>query len=74
MAALGWTDMEAKQRPRFEELPDILTPKDLLDYLPIGRDAIYSALESQAIRNVRIGQKFLIPREALREFLGGRVE
>ncbi|HEY1656168.1 MAG TPA: excisionase family DNA-binding protein [Candidatus Tumulicola sp.] len=66
--------MEAKRRPRFEELPDILTPKDLLDYLPIGRDAVYSALESQAIRNVRIGQKFLIPREALREFLGGPVE
>ena len=48
--------MEAKQRLRFEELPDILTPKDLLHYLPIGRDAIYSALQSQAIRNIRVGQ------------------
>lgn len=66
--------MEAKQRLRFEELPDILTPRDLLHYLPIGRDAIYSALQSQAIRNIRVGQKFLIPREALREFLGGAVE
>jgi excisionase family DNA binding protein len=59
---------------RFVELPDILTPKDLMEYLPIGRDSIYEALRSQAIRNVRIGQKIIVPKAALREFLGGAVE
>jgi excisionase family DNA binding protein len=59
---------------RFAELPDILTPKVLMEYLPIGRDAIYEALKSQAIRNVRIGQKIMVPKAALREFLGGPVE
>lgn len=59
---------------RFEELPEILTPDDLFKYLPIGRDAVYRALKSQTIRNVRIGQKFLITKGALREFLGGIVE
>lgn len=66
--------MKNRQRVSFEALPEILTPKDLINYLPIGRDGVYAALTSQAIRNVRIGQKFIIPKAALREFLGGTVE
>lgn len=59
---------------RFADLPDLLTPKDLIRYLPIGRDAVYEALKSQSIRNVRLGQKIIVTRAALREFLGGAVE
>jgi hypothetical protein len=59
---------------RFEDLPEVLTPHDLITYLPIGRDSIYQALKSQAIRNVRLGQKFIVTKAALREFLGGPVE
>jgi hypothetical protein len=66
--------MVSTQTPRFAELPDLLTPKDLIAYLPIGRDAVYEALKSQAIRNVRLGQKFIVTKGALREFLGGAVE
>lgn len=58
----------------FAELPDVLTPQDLIKYLPIGRDSIYAALKSQAIRNVRLGQTFIVTKAALREFLGGAVE
>jgi excisionase family DNA binding protein len=58
----------------FSDLPDILTPNDLIKYLPIGRNAIYETLQSQRIRNVRVGQKYLVPKAALREFLGGSVE
>jgi excisionase family DNA binding protein len=61
-------------RRSFTELSELLTPKDLVEYLPLGRDRIYEALKSQAIRNVRVGQKFLITKAALREFLGGSVE
>ncbi len=66
--------MTTKQRPRFEDLPDILTPKDLMMYLPVGRDGVYNALQSQKIRNVRVGQKIICTKAALREFLGGAVE
>jgi hypothetical protein len=59
---------------RFADLPDILTPQDLMAFLPMGRNAVYDALKAQAIKNVRVGQKFLITKAALREFLGGSVE
>ncbi|HEY2476795.1 MAG TPA: helix-turn-helix domain-containing protein [Candidatus Cybelea sp.] len=58
----------------FASLPDILTLKDLIAYLPIGRDAIYEALKARTIRNVRVGQKIMVNKAALREFLGGAVE
>lgn len=58
----------------FAQLPELLTPSDLMEYLPLGRDAIYAALKSQAIRNVRHGQKYIITKRAVRDFLGGAVE
>jgi excisionase family DNA binding protein len=52
-----------------DQLPDILTPKEAQAFLRLGRNAIYAALQGGKIRSVRVGQKFLIPKAALREFL-----
>lgn len=54
----------------YDELPEVLTPQLLMKYLPIGRNAIYEALKAKVIRSVRVGQRYLIPKDALREFLG----
>ena len=61
-------------RVRFAELPDIITPRDLIGFLPIGRNSVYEALRTQAIKSIRIGQRLLITKAALREFLGDTVE
>jgi|SRR5271170_6375881 len=62
------------QLKTFADLPDVLTPADVMAYLPIGRNAVYDALKSQKIRNVRIGQKILVTKTAVAEFLGGLIE
>ncbi|MGA9018421.1 MAG: helix-turn-helix domain-containing protein [Candidatus Cybelea sp.] len=54
---------------RYDELPDVLTPKEAQAFLRLGRNATYAALQDGRIRSVRHGQKFLIPKAALREFL-----
>jgi excisionase family DNA binding protein len=54
---------------RYDELPDVLTPKEAQAFLRLGRNATYAALQDGRIRSVRLGQKFLIPKAALREFL-----
>jgi len=59
---------------RFCELPDVLTPADLMQFLPIGRNAVYEELRAKTIPSVRVGQKYLIAKAALRERLGGVVE
>lgn len=58
----------------FEDLPDVLTPRDFIAFLPIGRSSVYEALRTHAIKSTRIGQRLLITKAALREFLGGHVE
>lgn len=52
------------------ELPDVLTPADLMEFLPLGRNAVYQAIKEQRIRSVRCGQKLLITKAALGDFLG----
>ena len=53
----------------YDQLPDVLTPKEVQAFLRLGRNATYAALQSGRIRSVRHGQKFLIPKGAVREFL-----
>jgi excisionase family DNA binding protein len=59
---------------RFNDLPDVLTPGEAQSFLRLGRNAVYDLLKQGKIRSVRLGQKYLIPREAVRELLEGRVE
>jgi excisionase family DNA binding protein len=54
---------------RYDELPDVLTPADLIRFLPLGRNAVYEALKCGRIESIRMGQKYLIPKAALRKFL-----
>ena len=54
---------------RYDELPDVLTTKEAQAFLRLGRNAIYAALQDGRIRSIRHGQKFLIPKAGLREFL-----
>jgi excisionase family DNA binding protein len=61
-------------RRSFAELPDVLTPRDLIAFLPVGRNSVYEAIRTRAIKSVRIGQRLLITKAALREFLGDGVE
>lgn len=57
-------------------LPEVLTARDLVSFFRgiFGRNAVYELLQTQAIRNRRHGQKFLIPKSALREFIECRDE
>jgi excisionase family DNA binding protein len=56
---------------QLDDLPEVMTAGDVVAYLSgiFGRNAVYDLLHSQRIKNRRHGQKFLIPRSALREFI-----
>ena len=52
-----------------ENMNDVLTTKDLYDILPIGKNSLYRLLETNIIKNVRVGSKFLIPKQSVIDFL-----
>ncbi len=68
--------MRFVDRKRLDELPEVLTAADVVVFLRgiFGRNAVYDLLNSQRIRNRRHGQKFLIPKTALRDFIECRDE
>ena len=46
-----------------EELPLVLTVKDLKSLLPIGRNSLYSILKINEIPNKKVKGKIIIPRD-----------
>lgn len=54
---------------RFDDLPDVLTPGEVQSFLRLGRNATYDLLKDGTLRSVRLGQKYLIPRQAVRDLL-----
>ena len=64
--------MENKYRDP-HDLPMTLRVEDLMPLLGIGRNTAYELIHSGQIRSIRIGRQIRIPREALLEFLDGRI-
>ena len=52
-----------------EKYKDVLTVKDLSEILPLGKTSIYKLLSSNAIKNIRVGTKILIPKQYVIEYL-----
>ncbi|PYE55485.1 helix-turn-helix domain-containing protein [Deinococcus yavapaiensis] len=46
--------------------------KELPAVLRLGKNAVYELLRSGQLRSIRYGKKYIIPREAIVEFLNGR--
>ena len=61
---------------KYLDLSDLsmtLRVEDLMPILGIGRNTAYELIRSGQIRSVRIGRQIRVPREALLEFLDGRI-
>lgn len=54
---------------RFEELPLTLHVKDLVPLLQISHNTAYALVRSGQIRSIRVGRCYLIPRDALADYL-----
>lgn len=49
----------------------IYKPEELIPLLRISRNSVYELLRSGQIRSVKIGKRYLIPKNAIIEFLNG---
>jgi excisionase family DNA binding protein len=57
--------------PRFEDLPDLMTPEQLQAFLQIGRSSTYELLKSGAIHSLKFGKLIRIPKASLLENANG---
>lgn len=51
------------------KLPDVLTPKQVADYLQLGRDKTYQMLASGELPSVKLGRTYRIRKCALDDWL-----
>lgn len=52
-----------------EELPAILTVKDLAKVLMVGINTTYRLLRSGEIRSIKVGRQYRIPRASILSYL-----
>jgi len=48
---------------------EIMTPEEVMDYLYIGRNAVYDLLHSGEIKSFRVGRKWKIPKKELDAYI-----
>lgn len=53
----------------FDSFNDVLTVDDLCKALSLGKNSVYSLLKSGAIKSIRIGNKYLVPKLYLIDFI-----
>ncbi len=51
------------------DYPDVLTPTECMNILSIGRNAIYSLLQDDVLKSVKIGKQYRIPKSSLENYL-----
>ena len=52
-----------------EQYPDILTVEELCEVLDIGANAAYQMLNDGSLPAFRIGRRWKIPKESVKEFI-----
>lgn len=62
-------NIEDRKAQVIEQLPVLLTPKDVMDILGVGKNTVYRLLSSGELPAVRIGRHWKIPNNNLRVFI-----
>jgi excisionase family DNA binding protein len=48
------------------------TPQELRGLLKLGRDRVYTLIHSGQLRSIQIGRRYLVPHDAVTDFLKGQ--
>lgn len=51
------------------DYPDVLTPSECQNILLVGRNTIYSLLQNNIIKSIKIGKQYRIPKSSLQNYL-----
>ncbi|WP_370295198.1 helix-turn-helix domain-containing protein [Rossellomorea marisflavi] len=58
-----------EQRMTREELPEVMTPKDVKSYLGIGRKTVYEMMENPPFHVAKVGKLYKISKKTFLEWL-----
>lgn len=53
----------------FTEYDEILSIEDVMEILHIEKNSVYSLLKSNEIRNIRVGKRYIVPKQSVINFI-----
>ena len=56
----------------FESYPDVVNVEEIQQMLRIGKNAVYDLLKNQAIKSIKVGKKYVVPKKYVIDFLLGK--
>lgn len=59
----------AEITPMFTEFKDVVTVDDVTKMLHVSRVTVYKLLKSGRIRTLKVGKKYIIPKQSIIDFL-----
>ena len=58
-----------ESKEMFREYPDILRIDEIQSMLQIGRNSAYDLLKQGLIKSIKIGKKYIIPKQSVIDFV-----
>lgn len=58
----------------FAEYDEILSIEDVMEILHIGKNSVYSLLKSNEIQNIRVGKRYIVPKQSVINFIAAITE
>lgn len=58
-----------KSKEIFSEYSDIVTVDEVMKMLRLGKNTVYKLLKDDEIMNVKVGAKYIIPKQSVIEFV-----
>lgn len=62
-------NIEDRKSQVIEQLPVLLTPKDVMDILGVGKNTVYRLLNSGELPAIRFGRSWKIPIDSLNNLM-----
>ena len=55
----------------FEKYKDIVSIRDITEMLNLSHSTVYSLLQSNQLRHVKVGRKYIVPKKSVIDFANG---
>ena len=65
-----YTTTHTTHSPMFTAYPDIVSIHQIMEMLSLGKSSVYALLRSNTIPHVRVGRKYIVPKQSVIHFLG----
>jgi len=55
----------------FQKYPDIVSVDDITKMLNLGKSSVYALLQTNQLRHIKVGRKYIIPKKSVIDFATG---